>query len=192
MISIPWPIRYGVGLAICLFLAASPWVMTLLYSPLPPDLRLTATALSATRTAREAPQKTNERATLSADTSLSFTATRTQSATYTSTASPTVTPTQTQTPTRTYTPTPAVSGIANETVNAYSCPGNVNKLGVLEAGTVFVILGWDEVVELKETVTYLLIENDLEQPQKWVKDSEYLLLAVPGYKEFIPRLACRK
>lgn len=192
MLSIPWPVRYGFGLAICLVIAVSPWVATLLYSPLPPDLRLTATALSATRTAQVAPKITAEPDKNPDVVAMHASIDATPSPTFTATASPTSTPTVFRTATPTYTPAPEVSGIANETVNAYSCPGVNNKQGKLEAGSMFVILGWDEMVELKETVTYLLIENDLFQPQKWIKDSEYILLAVPDYKGFIPRLACRK
>ena len=192
MPSIPWPVRYGFGLAVCLVIAAFPWAMTMLYSPLPPDLRLTATALSATRTAREMPLSTAEQAMLSDAQTVHITPTMTHTSTPTYTASPTMTPTIFYTPTRTFTPIPEVSGIANETVNAYACPGKANRQGKLETGSMFVVLGWDEMLELDETVTYILIENDLDKPQKWIKDSEYVLLSVPDYKAFIPRLACRK
>jgi hypothetical protein len=192
MLSIPWPVRYGFSLAVCLVVAASPWVMTMLYSPLPPDLRVTATALSATRTAREAPHKATQQAGLpeavSSQTLPTFTASPTSSPTISPSSTPTIVPTSKPTSTA----TPEISGIANETVNAYSCPGRTNRQGELEVGSVFVIMGWDEVDELKETATYLLIENDLKKPQKWIKDSEYLLLAIPNYKDFIPHLACRR
>lgn len=190
MSSIPWPVRYGFGLAICLAIAAFPWAMTMLYSPLPPDLRLTATALSATRTAREMPLSAAELAMLPDASYITPTMTHTSTPAYT--ASPTMTPTIFYTPTQTFTPIPEVSGIANETVNAYACPGKANRQGKLETGSLFVVLGWDEMLEQDETVTYILIENDLDKPQKWIKDSEYILLSVPDYKAFIPRLACRK
>ncbi len=92
----------------------------------------------------------------------------------------------------TFTPAPVVSGITNETVNAYRCPGRDNRLGNLEKGSMFTILGWDETEEFEEITTWLLIENDLDKPQKWIKDSEYLLLGFPEYKTLIPRLACRR
>ncbi len=72
-----WPVRYGFGLAFSLGLAAVPWVMMMLYSPLPPDLRVTATALSATRTAREAPQIVSEQAKTLPGSILSMEATQT-------------------------------------------------------------------------------------------------------------------
>lgn len=192
MVSIPWPVRYGFSLAVCLVIAVTPWVMTLLYSPLPPDLRMTATALSATRTAREMPKSTAEQAMLPDARTPRPSPTVENTATPTFTASPTLTPTIFHTSTPTFTPLPEVSGIANETVNAYACPGKSNRQGKLEAGSVFVVLGWDETIELNEIVTYVLIENDLDKPQKWIKDSEYILLSIPDYKAFIPRLACRK
>ncbi len=192
MPSIPWPVRYGFSLAICLVIAAVPWAMTMLYSPLPPDLRMTATALSATRTAREMPISTAEQAMAPDALTPRVSPSLTNTSTPTFTASPTMTPTVFYTSKPTFTPIPEISGIANETVNAYICPGKVNRQGKLEAGSVFVVLGWDEMVELEETVTYILIENDLDKPQKWIKDSEYILLSIPDYRELIPRLACRK
>ncbi len=192
MLSIPWPVRYGFGLAICLMIAISPWAMTMLYSPLPPDLRMTATALSATRTAREMPPTAVEMDASDNDLPPETTPTPTLAARLTLSPEPTMTPTIIYTPIPTFTPLPEVSGIANAKVNAYTCPGKSNRQGSLEEGSVFVVLGWDEVMELDKAVTYILIENELGFPQKWIKDSEYILVAVPDYKEFIPRLACRK
>lgn len=188
MPSIPWPLRYGFGLAVCIVFAVFPWVMTWLYSPLPSDLRFTATALSATRTARQVPKSTTNLV-VKSETEI---VQKTSSLTPTFTSSPTVTLAYTSTKLPTATSTPEISGIANETVNAYTCPGLLNKKGELEAGSLFIILGWDEVVERDGMVTYLLIENELGKSQKWIKDSEYLLLAVPDYREFIPHLACRR
>ena len=61
----------------------------------------------------------------------------------------------------------------------------------MERFTVFDILGWDQTDEEGEIVYWILIEDLADQPQKWVRESEFLVLTHPNYKEFVARAACR-
>jgi len=190
--------KYSVLFAILAMLAVFPWVLVYLSSPLPPDLVLTGTALSSTRTAR-AVQPTTD---ILAGTATSAggaptgtilpSATPTNNPTSTPTATATLTPPPTNTPTHTASPTPVVLGIASETIFAYTCPGVDNRLGFIEAEETFTIIGWDESVVDGETVTWLLITDQADSPQLWIKASEFATISVPDYKEFLPRAACRR
>jgi len=186
-------LKYGLVIFAGTLLAIFPWVLMMYSSPLPLDLQWTGTALAATRTARLTtpesgalpPQPVGPTATATVS------ATPTSTATNVPTATATLSPTPTSTATFTITPTPVVVGVANETVFAYTCPGNENRQGFLEANETFTVIGWDETIEEDETITWLLIEDELGNPQKWIKDSEYLVIAVENFKEFLPKAACR-
>jgi hypothetical protein len=190
----PAVLRYGFLVLVCAIVALFPWVLTLITNPLPPDLQQTGTALAATRTARVAPPRAVGEINQASQTATSLptvTPPPTPSSTPTATPTQTLTPTVTPTPTRTPTPTPVVEGATLETVFTYTCPGSQFKFGKLDKGQTFTILGWDETTEDKQTVYWILVEDKLDSPQKWIKESEFLTIAYPNYKEFIPRAACR-
>jgi len=52
-------------------------------------------------------------------------------------------------------------------------------------------LGWDQTVDDGEMITWLLIEDEMDKPQRWVQESSYVNLTDPNYRQFIPRAACR-
>ena len=185
------PFRYVFLLIVCAILAITPWALTAINYPLPPDLRLTGTALAATRTAWMVPSQELETADLMPQVVNSYSPTTVFSLTPSST--PTITPTSTisLTPTTTPTPTPLVLGVASKAVRTYSCPGDEFREGVLEEGIVFTILGWDETADGDRVVTWILIEDEVGHPQIWIKESEQLILTIPGYKGFLPRVVCR-
>jgi hypothetical protein len=82
---------------------------------------------------------------------------------------------------------------ALEKLNSYSCPGttNKNKKGTVEIGQAFTVLGWDQTTEDGQVLYWLLVGDDVNQPQIWVRDSEFVLITSPNYRDFIPRIACR-
>ena len=190
------PVRYSILLVSCALLALFPWVLSGLSNPLPFDLQSTGTILAITRTARLDPKLAGR-----LEQALGFTATPSGTPTYTitptltnsltPTASETPQPTATPTSTRTSTPLPDVRGTVSAKVNTYTCPGSGFKKGGLEFGATFHVLGWDQTVEDGEVVTWILIDDDINQPQRWVRESEYLTLSHPDYMDFIPRVACR-
>jgi len=173
-------------------LAAFPWAISMITEPLPPDLKRTATYLSVMRTAGVEPSA-------AAWTLLPSTATPTPTATFTFTPTstptvtltPTRTPTVTPTPTQTLTPTPVVTGTVIQTIFTYTCPGDQYRSGKLDEGSNFSVLGWDQTTEEEQTVTWILIEDRLSQPQVWIKESEYVVINIPSYKDFMPRALCR-
>ena len=189
-------LRYGILLLSCSLLALFPWAMSAISNPLPLDLQQTGTLLAITRTARIDPTLAGKLVL-----AMGFTSTPTSTATATITTTPTITQTPTSTatptstvthtPTSTLTPFPDVRGIANSVVNTYSCPGSNFKKGSLQFGAAFHLMGWDETVEDGETITWLLIEDVMNNPQRWVQESRYVTLTDPDYREFIPRAACR-
>lgn len=187
-------LRFGFLLAVCAILAGFPWVMASITSPLPPDLRITGTILAATRTGRVNPdiiQLAGLPASLTPTPTLTLTATSTSTPTQTFT--PTRTLTTTPTPTFTPTATPVVNGMTTETIFTYTCPGNQYRdpKVQLEVGQPFSVLGWDETEEDLDIITWLLIEDNLGSPQRWIKESEFLVVSISTYKEFLPRAACR-
>lgn len=76
-------------------------------------------------------------------------------------------------------------------INTYTCPGTNFKKGKLEYGAVFHVLGWDQTVEDGETISWLLIEDEMDRAQRWVQDSGYVSLSEVNYQQYIPRAACR-
>ena len=191
------PVRYGLLLVSCLLVASFPWVLSMITSPLPVDLQRTGTILAITRTARLDPQLALTLIeamgfTTTPSFTPTFTITPTPTNTPTSTSTATQVPTATRTPTKTLTPTPVVYVTALDEINTYSCPGSDNKVGTLEAGTIFTILGWDQTIEDDHTLYWILIEDEVDQPQKWVRESEFLDILFPDYKDFVLRAACRR
>jgi hypothetical protein len=182
--------------SLCAVVAAFPWVLSRISSPLPFDLRKTATILPITRTARV---DENVADTLVA--ALHFTATPSLTPTGTPTRTPTDTPTPTDTttpfpspthtPTETLSPTPDVYLITIDRVNSYTCPGSSNKKGAIEAGLRYPILGWDQVLEDGRQWVWILIQDVIGQPQVWIRESEYIRVSNLDYKNFVPRAACR-
>ncbi len=189
-------LRYGLLLLSCSLLALFPWAMSAISNPLPLDLQKTGTILAITRTARIDPTLAGKLVL-----AMGFTSTPTSTATATITTTPTITQTPTstatltstvtRTPTSTLTPFPDVRGIANSVVNTYSCPGSNFKKGSLQFGAAFHVQGWDQTIEDGETITWLLIEDLMDNPQRWVQESSYVTLTNPDYLQFIPRAACR-
>ncbi|MBN2550186.1 MAG: hypothetical protein JXB15_13570 [Anaerolineales bacterium] len=187
-------LRFGFLLIVCAVVAGFPWVMAGITSPLPPDLRITGTILAATRTGRVDPdliQLAGLPASLTPTPTLTLTATSTSTPTLTFT--PTQTPTHTPTPTFTLTATPVVTGMTTEKIFTYTCPGNQYRdpKVQLDVGQPFTVLGWDETEEDLDIITWLLIEDNLGSPQRWIKESEFLVISFVNYKEFLPRAACR-
>lgn len=180
----------------CLVLAAFPWVLSRISSPLPVALGQTATILPITRTAR-----VDENIALTMVANLNFTNTPSPTITFTSTVTPTRTPTSTasttpfptitNTPTDTLTPLPVVYLITLERVNAYTCPGSSYKKGAVEAGLRFSVLGWDKVEEDSAEWIWVLIEDVIDNPQVWVRQSEYILISDQDFMNYLPRTACR-
>lgn len=189
-------LRYGILMLSCSLLALFPWAISQISDPLPPDLQQTGTILAITRTARLDPQLASQLVL-----ALGYTSTPNPTASPTITATPTIThspsPTATPTSTASLTPTwtatafPDVRGVVNSVINTYSCPGIKFKSGKLEFGSVFHVLGWDQTVEEGETITWLLVEDVMDQSQRWVQDSQYVTLSEANYREYIPRAACR-
>ncbi len=64
-------------------------------------------------------------------------------------------------------------------------------MGSLQFGAAFHVQGWDQTIEDGETITWLLIEDVMDNPQRWVQESSYVTLTNPDYRQFIPRAACR-
>lgn len=187
-----FPLRYLFIFSACALLAFVPWVLASINSPLPGDLQETGTALAATRTGRIVtdPVETEETNVNSAWTA-SATSTATPPPTAQDTPTRTLTPSVTATPTISPTGTPQVLGVASATVNDYTCPGRQFRQDELAEGVVFTILGWDEIQESGEAVTYLLIEDEVGFPQRWIQDSEFLVLTIQEYKDFLPNIVCR-
>lgn len=183
-------LRYLILFSICGMIAAAPWVLSAINPPLPFDFRVTATALSATRTARLIPPETWTAYTQEALAKL-------PTATLTQTPSPTPTPTQTTTPvpsatfTNAPTPTPPILGSATATINTYSCPAAEFRVGQLSEGTIFTVLGWDETFDGGKSLLWILIEDRAGQPQVWIRDSQFLIISVPNYVDLVPRASCR-
>ena len=109
------------------------------------------------------------------------------------TPSPTMTssPTPTPTDTPTITPTPYVLGIASTQVDYYPCPGEAEPLGSLQSGDTFNILGWDEYETETGVEDWVLIEDEIDRPQKWIVADEDVVITPPNYEEFMPQVACR-
>ena len=181
---------------VCAVVAAFPWVLSMISSPLPYALQKTATILPITRTAR-----VDENAGHTLVARLNFTATPSFTPTSTSTPTPTDTPTPTAsttpfpsltyTPTYTLTPTPDVYLYTLQKVNAYTCPGASFKKGALEAGLRFPVLGWDQVEEDGRQWVWILVEDVIGKAQVWVRESEFVLVSNLDYMNFVPRAACR-
>lgn len=189
-------LRYGILSLSCSLLALFPWAMSAISDPLPFDLQQTGTVLAITRTARVDPELA-EKLLLA----MGFTATPSPTATSTITLTPTLTQTATasatppatptRTPTASNTPFPIVRGVANAVINTYSCPDVNLKRGTLQFGAAFHVLGWDQTEEAGKSLTWLLIEDIVDGPQRWVLESNYVILTDPEYKDHIPRAACR-
>jgi hypothetical protein len=189
-------VRYSLLLLACGIVASVPWILSILSSPLPPDLQRTGTLLAVTRTARFDPILA-----VTLIEALGFTATPSFTPTFTVTATPTDTPpatftrspipTNTATPTITPSPTPVVLGQSAEVLNTYTCPGAPFRSGSLEKFTVFDILGWDQTEEEGEIVFWILIEDLADQPQIWIRESDFIVLTHPNFKDFVARSACR-
>jgi hypothetical protein len=84
-----------------------------------------------------------------------------------------------------------VLGIVLVEVEFYACPGQEEPLGSLAVGETFAVLGWDEFETEGGLVDWILIEDEIERPQKWVIADESIMVSPPNYKEFMPQVACR-
>lgn len=189
-------VRYALLMVICAFVAALPWFLSWLVSPLPPQLQDTATMLPLTRTARvDLPAAETLAAALGFTAtplpSATGTATPLPSATPTATATTTLIPSVTSTPTLTFTPLPVVFVTTLEKVKVYTCPGDQNKAGTIDMAQQFTILGWDQTVEDGKTYYWILVDDRMGQPQMWMRESEFVLITPLNYKDFLPRAACR-
>jgi hypothetical protein len=189
-------LKYGFYFASTALLAAFPWILSWLSSPLPPSLASTATILPITRTAQIDPQVAaslvaalNFSPTPTVTPTATFTLTPTFTATVTGTSTPL--PTATETPLPSLTPLPEVTIITINTVNAYTCPGSQYKKGAVERGQRFVILGWDAVEEDGQDWVWVLISDVIGQAQVWIRESEYVIISHLDYKDYLPRAACR-
>ncbi len=185
-------LRISILFVVFALIAIFPWALITVSSPMPYDFRVTGTALAATRTARlvlptwsaltEQARPTN---------TITPTPTITLTPTVTPTFTPTLSPTPTATSTPTITPTPYVLGITSAQVEIYACPGEEEPLGILGAGETFAVLGWDEFETGDGLVDWILIEDEIDRPQKWIIDDENVTISAPDYKEFMPQVACR-
>ena len=185
-------LRISIVFVIFALITILPWVLITISSPLPYDFRVTGTALAATRTSRML-LPTWDALTETARPTNTITPTPTITLTPTVTASPTATssPTPTATLTPTITPTPYVLGIASVQVDYFSCPGEEEPLGSLEQGDTFNVLGWDQVETEEGLIDWVLIEDEIDQPQIWVVADDDVTISVQNYKEFMPQVACR-
>ena len=185
-------LRISLLFVIFALLAIIPWALITVSNPLPFDFRITGTALSATRTARLLmPTWSAMTETAKPTSTITPTPTITLTPTLTHTPTPTFSPTPTATSTPTITPTPFVLGIASARVEIYACPGEAESLDTLEPGDTFPILGWDEYEIEDGLVDWLLIEDEIESPQKWILLDGKVTISVPDYKGFLPQVACR-
>jgi hypothetical protein len=189
-------LRYGLLLVSCGMVALFPWALAALSSPLPPDLQRTGTLLAITRTAQVDPELADrlvQALGYTATPSFTPTETGTPTATATPTPPPTSTPRPTATATHTATPsaTPVVEGSTRALINTYTCPGDEKRSGFLEKAASFKVLGWDETEGEGLVITWILIEDQVDQPQRWIQESEYIWISYPDYRDFIPRAACR-
>lgn len=187
-------LRISVLVAFLAILTLLPWAMTLITNPLPPDFRLTGTALSATRTARivlPTYSALTEQARPSP--TITQTPTRTLTPTITLTPTPTLSPTPTNTVTFTATATPYVIAIISEEVEFYNCPGDEEAVGLLPVGMTFAVLGWDRTYTPDGTqeIFWILVDDTLGQAQIWILDDEQVTISTPAYKDVVPRVACR-
>jgi hypothetical protein len=179
-------LRISILFVVFALLAILPWALVLVSNPLPYDFRITGTALAATRTARVV-LPTYSALTEQARPTNTITATPTR----TSTPTATLTPTPTATSTPTITPTPYLLGITIAQVAVYTCPGEEEPLGFLQPGDTFSILGWDEYETRDGPVVWILIEDEIDRPQKWLVADEKVTISAPDYLTFVPQVACR-
>lgn len=185
-------LRISISFVIFALIAILPWALITVSSPLPYDFRITGTALAATRTARQVLPTWSALTEQARPTeTITSTPTNTLVPTATLTPTPTLSPTPTATSTPTITPTPFVLGIASVQVDVYSCPGEQDAVGSLEAGETFEVLGWDETETEDGIITWILIEDKIDQPQRWIIADENVTISAPNYKEFMPHVACR-
>lgn len=185
-------LRISILFVIFALIAIFPWALVMVSHPLPYDFRVTGTALSATRTTRllmptwdamtEQARPTNTR---------TLTPTMTFTPTKTLTPTPTITSSPIPTDTPTITLTPFVLGIVSAPVDVYACPGDEEPLESLDAGDTFPILGWDEFEAEDGIFDWVLIDDEIGSPQKWISLDENVTISVPNYKEFMPQFACR-
>jgi hypothetical protein len=188
--------RFGIVLLSCALLSLFPWAISALSSPLPSDLQSTGTVLAITRTARLDPELAEQLVqalgfTATPTTTNTNTITPTATDTMPPTASPTHQPTGTFTPTITRTPLPEVRGTVKANINTYTCPGAGFKKGALQFGAAFHVLGWDQTLVEGKVITWILFEDDMDQPQRWLQQSDYVTISDPDFTLYIPRAACR-
>jgi hypothetical protein len=119
------------------------------------------------------------------------TVTSTPTSTHTPTATSTLTNTTTFTPTPTQSSTPVpVFGISSIDAPIYSCYGNDNQTKqVYPKGQEFPVIGWH--VEAGEV--WLLIRDDPNLPQRWIKDDASLTITPADYTTYaVANVACRQ
>lgn len=177
-------------LAVCASLALCPWALCAIVNPLPESIRQTETVFASTHISRVDGNSSLQEGTPTRNISVQPLSTQTITPSSTPSPTATLTPAPTYTASPTQLPTPEVMGVTLRSVDVYTCPLEQKK-GVLEEGTLFVILGWNETQESDHTVGWFLIDDQIGSPQQWIIANQDIIFSATEYKVYTPRVACR-